>query len=123
MAIPDTKAKPRASKQRENKSLHIAPEGQDVDSIIFETMKLPGNLYKDEDIAAACAERLTTKIDDAAVSRDHERMRWGNSSGLSVLEKQDDAIRRIGALEKTITSLKEKVCTFFGSLLFERIFC
>lgn len=123
MAVPDTRANLRASRQRDDKSSHTALEDQDVDSIYFEVMKLPGNLYRDEDIAAACAERLTTKIDNATVSRDHERMRWGNSAGLSMLERQEDMIRRIGALENTIASLRDNVRTTTSKLLFEGIIC
>lgn len=123
MAIPDTKTSPWASKQRDDKSSQTALEFQGVDGIYFETMKLPGSLYRDEDIAAACAERLSAKIDNATVSRDHERMRCGNSAGLGILERQDDLIRRIGALENTIISLQEYVRTAISKLSFERIIC
>jgi len=87
------------------RSAHVAQEDHDVNGIIYADMKLPSNLYRDEDIVAACVECLMTKIDDVSVSRVHEPMRWGNSAGLSVLEQQDDMIRRIRGLGKTITSL------------------
>lgn len=123
MALPDSKAKPRASKQRDKQSVHIASEDQDVKGIIYAEMKINSSLYEDEDISAACAERLMMKVADATVSREHDPMRWGNSAGLTLLEMQEDMTRRIGALERTIASMQEKVCNFVGMLLFEEICC
>jgi len=73
-------------------------------------MKIPGTLFRDEDIAGACAERFFGEINDATVSQEHDPIRWGNSAGLSILEWQDALIMRVdqllNQLEKHVRCLK-----------------
>ena len=92
-----TKAVRRVSQRRYDK-LPSTQEAQDVKVIIYSQMRIPGTLFRDEDIAGACAERLAAEVDNATVSQEHDPVRWGNSAGLSILEGQNGLMKTVDQL-------------------------
>jgi hypothetical protein len=96
-----TKAERRVSQSDQHDKLQL-PQDQDVNSIIYVKMKIPGTFHRSEDIAGACTERLVAKIDDAIVSKKLDTIRWGNPAGLSILENQDALLHTVEQLQKKV---------------------
>ena len=88
------------------------PEGTHFEAILHRPVIIPRTVAGDKEIGEECAEALIRDRHDTTISRAHDPMRWGNSSGLSTLDKFDEALRGLkvqqAELKDRYSELKDK---------------
>lgn len=76
-----------------------------VDAILFQSVRVPEEDLFD-DVHKLCESALATSASEATVDHCVDPLRWGNSQGLSVLEKLDLLTSDVKSLKDETTSTK-----------------
>lgn len=101
--------KPEHNNSDQEQSL---PEGTHFEAILHRPVIIPRTAAGDKEIGQECAEALMRDRHHTTISRAHDPMRWGNPSGLSTLNKLDEALRGLkvqqAELKDRYSELKDK---------------
>lgn len=79
-----------------------------VDAILFQSVRVPEEDLFD-DVHKLCESALATSASEATVDHCVDPLRWGNSQGLSVLEKLDLLTSDVKSLKDETTSTKTEI--------------
>lgn len=65
--------------------------------------------HLESDLENMARKVIDKATDDATLDHTHEPVRWGNSQGLTVLEKQDSMMKQIKQHFEQMTSIQQEV--------------
>ena len=87
-----------------------------VDAIIFENVRVPeDDLY--DGVQEWCESALTTCAREATFNQSIDPPRWGNSQGLSALEKMEHLTLEVTTLKAGVKSLEDKTTSMNNEII------